>query len=88
VRRGARPSLQVSEAITARPFAPLAQAQPVGELTVSLDGRPLVAVPLLAARAVDRAGVVARVWGYMRYQAVRLFHRHPDVSHGVYAPSV
>jgi len=56
-------------------------------LTVSLDGRPLVAVPLLAARAVGRAGVVARVWGYMRYQAGQLFHRHPDVSHGVYTPS-
>jgi len=88
VRRGARPSLQVSEAITARPFAPLAQAQQVGELTVSLDGRPLAAVPLLAAQAVGRAGVVARVWGYVWYQAGRLLHRHPEVSRGTYTPSV
>ncbi len=87
VTRGGRPSFSISERITARPFAPLARAQQVGMLTVALDGRTLVTAPLIAAQAVARAGVLGRLWGYVRYEFGAILHRHPAYSQGTYTPS-
>jgi D-alanyl-D-alanine carboxypeptidase (penicillin-binding protein 5/6) len=84
--RGSNPSLAVAETITARPFAPVARAQQVGVLTVSADGRALVTAPLIAAQPVGRAGLLGRLWGYVRYEAGLLLHRHPARSQGTYAP--
>ncbi|HXX37715.1 MAG TPA: hypothetical protein VEP50_06110, partial [bacterium] len=74
------------ETITARPFAPLARAQQVGVLTISLDGRPLATASLAAGQAVGRAGFFGRLWGYVRYEFGALLHRHPAHSQGTYTP--
>ncbi|HLJ60370.1 MAG TPA: D-alanyl-D-alanine carboxypeptidase family protein [bacterium] len=86
VGRDTRPSLVIAEAITARPFAPVARAQQVGVLTVSVDGRALAATPLLAAQPVARAGLFGRLWGYIRYEVGVLFHRHRARAQGAYEP--
>ncbi len=81
-RRDAHPVLEVSEEITAPPFAPFHRGQPVGVLTVGRDGRVIATVPLVAAATVERTGVVGRMWGFLRYTAGRLLHRHPSSSRG------
>jgi serine-type D-Ala-D-Ala carboxypeptidase (penicillin-binding protein 5/6) len=86
VGRGSRPSLAIAEAITVRPFAPVARAQQVGVLTVSADGRALVTTALLAAQPVGRAGLFGRLWGYVRYEMGVLFRRHPARTQGAYEP--
>ncbi|MEM1173331.1 MAG: D-alanyl-D-alanine carboxypeptidase family protein [Pseudomonadota bacterium] len=48
--RGAYDALEPVESIPAEVIGPISQGQPVGELTVSLDGTPLSSVPL---RALD-----------------------------------
>ncbi len=77
-----RPVLEVSEEITAPPFAPVSRGEPVGRLTVSRDGHVISTTPLLAASAVPSAGVLSRMWGYLRYAAGRLLRRHPSFSRG------
>ena len=86
VGRGSRPSLMIAEAITARPFAPVARAQQVGVLTVSADGRALATTPLIAAQPVGRAGLFGRLWGFIRYEVGGLFRRHPARAQGAYEP--
>lgn len=86
VGRGSRPSLVIAEAITARPFAPVARTQQLGVLTVSADGRALVTTPLLAAQPVGRAGLFGRLWGYVRYEIGVLLRRHAARSQGAYEP--
>ena len=87
LHRHAGEALSIAESITAKPFAPFARAQPVGMLTVALNGHPLVETPLLAADPVARASVFGRAWGYVRYTAGKMFHRAPTVFHGTYAPA-
>ena len=84
--RGARGEFEVTEQITARPFAPLARGQQVGMLTVRRNGRVVQTVPLVAATAVGQAGFVGRVWGAISYAAASLLHRHPVTSRGTYSP--
>ncbi len=85
--RGARGEFEVTEQITARPFAPLARGQQVGMLTVRRNGQVVQTVPLVAGAAVGQTGFVGRVWGAISYAAASLLHRHPVTSRGTYSPS-
>ncbi len=80
--RDSHPVLDVFEEITARPFAPVHRGEQVGRLTVSRDGHVISTTPLVAASAVASAGMLGRLWGYVRYTAGRLLRRHPSSSHG------
>jgi len=84
--RGTRGQFEVTEQITARPFAPLARGQQVGMLTVRRNGQVVQTVPLLAGAAVGQTGFVGRVWGAISYAAASLLHRHPVTSRGTYSP--
>jgi serine-type D-Ala-D-Ala carboxypeptidase (penicillin-binding protein 5/6) len=86
VPRGSRGDFEVMERITAKPFAPIARGQEIGTLTVRRNGQVVETVPLLAARPVPRAGLLARVWGAISYAAAAVLHRHPVSTRGVYSP--
>ncbi|HKX18532.1 MAG TPA: D-alanyl-D-alanine carboxypeptidase family protein [bacterium] len=86
VPRGSRGQFEVTEEITARPFAPIARGQDVGTLTVRRNGQVVQTIPLVASAAVDRAGLVGRLWGVVSYAAASLMHRHPVTSRGTYSP--
>ena len=86
VPRGSRGDFEVTEQITARPFAPVARGQEVGTLTVRRNGRVVQSVPLLASAAVGRSGLFGRLWGAITYAAASLLHRHPVTSRGTYSP--
>lgn len=76
--------VEVSEQVTARPFAPFRRGEKVGQLTVSRDGHVITTTPLVAAAPVPRTGILGRVWGYLWYAAGRLLRRHPSSSRGTY----
>jgi serine-type D-Ala-D-Ala carboxypeptidase (penicillin-binding protein 5/6) len=86
VPRGSRGDFEVTEHITAKPFAPIARGQEVGMLTLRRNGQVVESVPLLAARPVQRAGLLARLWGAITYAAAAVLHRHPVTTRGVYSP--
>lgn len=87
VRRGTHTSFQVAARLTGLPWAPVRRGQVLGTLTVSQAGRVVEATPLVAAEAVDRGGVLSRVWGSLRYLATAL--RHPEEAwSGTYAPTL
>jgi D-alanyl-D-alanine carboxypeptidase (penicillin-binding protein 5/6) len=86
VPRGSRGDFEVTEEITARPFAPVGRGQPVGMLTLRRNGQVVQTVPLLAASAVERTGLLGRLWGAISYAAASLLHRHPVTSRGTYSP--
>lgn len=87
VPRGSRGEFEVTEQITARPFAPVGRGQQVGTLTLRRNGQVVQSVPLLAASAVERTGLLGRLWGAISYAAASLLHRHPVTSRGTYSPS-
>src|SRR5579864_702330 len=86
VPRGSRGDFEVTEEITARPFAPVGRGQQVGMLTLRRNGQVVQSVPLLAASAVERTGLLGRLWGAISYAAASLLHRHPVTSRGTYSP--
>lgn len=86
VPRGSRGDFEVTEHITVKPFAPIARGQEVGMLTVRRNGQVVESVPLLATRQVQRAGLLARLWGAIRYMAAAVLHRHPVTTRGFYSP--
>jgi len=85
VPRGSRGDFEVTEHITAKPFAPILRGQEVGTLTVRRNGEVVETVPLLAARSVERGGLLARLWGAVRYMAATILHRHSVTSRGIYS---
>jgi len=85
VPRGSRGDFEVTEQITAKPFAPILRGQEVGTLTVRRNGEVVESVPLLAGRPVERGGLLARLWGAIRYVAASILHRHPVTSRGIYS---
>jgi serine-type D-Ala-D-Ala carboxypeptidase (penicillin-binding protein 5/6) len=87
VPRGSRGDFEVTEQITARPFAPVARGQQVGMLTVRRNGQVVQTLPLLAGAAVERTGLFGRLWGAISYAAASLLHRHPVTSRGTYSPT-
>jgi D-alanyl-D-alanine carboxypeptidase (penicillin-binding protein 5/6) len=46
--------------------APVAQGQRVGELRVTLDGKPMGEYPLLALQPVGAAGIFGKAWDTLR----------------------
>jgi D-alanyl-D-alanine carboxypeptidase (penicillin-binding protein 5/6) len=57
----ARQGLKVSYSYTAPLKAPIAQGQAVGELKIEMPGQETRIVPLVAASAVDEAGIFGRI---------------------------
>jgi D-alanyl-D-alanine carboxypeptidase (penicillin-binding protein 5/6) len=57
----ARQGLKVSYSYTAPLKAPIAQGQAVGELKIEMPGQETRIVPLVAAAAVDEAGIFGRI---------------------------
>lgn len=47
-------------------IAPVVEGQPLGELDLTLDGKPLGRYPVVALAAVPRAGVFTRAWDTLR----------------------
>jgi len=62
VPRGARDSLTAQMDIGNEIHAPLEQGQQLGVLTVSMDGKEIAHVPLVALNAVEEAGFFSRLW--------------------------
>jgi serine-type D-Ala-D-Ala carboxypeptidase (penicillin-binding protein 5/6) len=46
--------------------APIARAQPVGTVKVSLEGKPVAEFPLIALEEVPEAGILGRAWDTIR----------------------
>lgn len=73
VPRGREKSVTTKVDLPSMLTAPLAARQKVGEITASVDGRPIAQVPLLAGHAVRRVGGIrlwmrlwSRMWPWMR----------------------
>lgn len=65
INRGDEQRIQLSPALPESVAAPVAEGTAVGSVTVSLDGRTLAQVPVLAAEGVEARGLksgVARFW--------------------------
>ena len=67
LRREERKELKVVARYEAPLPAPIAAGQEIGRLEVSVAGRELFAVPLLAGAAVERAGMLGRLTGALTY---------------------
>lgn len=67
MRREARKDLKVVARYDAPLPAPIAQGQEIGRLEIAVPGRPPLTVPLLAGKAVERAGLVGRLTGALGY---------------------
>ncbi len=57
----ARQGLKISYAYTAPVKAPIAAGQKIGEMKIEMPGRDTRTVPLVAAAAVDEAGIFGRI---------------------------
>lgn len=67
LRREARKDLKVTARFEAPLPAPIAAGQEIGRLEIAVPGRPATTVPLLAGRAVERAGLLGRLTGVLGY---------------------
>lgn len=71
--RGKRRDL-IRELVLVDPIsAPLAVGDPLGELTLTLDGEVLEQVPLVALEAVEPGGFFARLWDMVLMWLAKLF---------------
>jgi len=78
--------LTVSEEVRVAPVAPFQRGQQVGTLTVRNQTAVLVAAPLLASSTINRAWVLGRVWGMVRYAIWRVFHHRQAARTGTFTP--
>jgi serine-type D-Ala-D-Ala carboxypeptidase (penicillin-binding protein 5/6) len=62
LQRGKHESLVTSVAINDDLVAPLAIGDPVGTVTVSLEDKTVLQVPIVALAAVEQGGLFARLW--------------------------
>jgi serine-type D-Ala-D-Ala carboxypeptidase (penicillin-binding protein 5/6) len=62
LQRGAKDRLTVQTTLSNPLVAPISQGQELGQVVVSLDGKPVYTGPLVALTAVPQAGWFARVW--------------------------
>lgn len=69
--RGRQDDLQINMQVNEIIKAPLAAGQELGNLTVTLDGKVLVDVPVVAQQAVEQAGFFARL-----VDSIKLFFRN------------
>lgn len=62
IPRGSRDKLKVETQIDREIHAPIAKGQELGTLTVSLEGKALQEVKLIAVSAIEEAGFFSRIW--------------------------
>jgi D-alanyl-D-alanine carboxypeptidase (penicillin-binding protein 5/6) len=60
--RGKKENLVTAVEVNDEIVAPLAVGDPVGTVTVSLEGQPVLQVPVVALAAVEPGGFFARLW--------------------------
>lgn len=65
--RAARDSLDVKVVYDSPVIAPVEAGQVVGQIEMTADGMPTRVLPLVAARPVERAGVLGRMTGTLEY---------------------
>jgi len=78
--------LTVSEEVRVAPLAPFHRGQQVGTLTIRNQAAVLVTQPLVASSTVNRASVIGRLWGLLRYEIWRIFHHRQAVWTGIFTP--
>lgn len=64
--RGAKDRLQIAQELTAQPVAPITAGQPLGTLTVSLDGKLLRKLPLVALKDIPEGSLWQRMSDQVR----------------------
>ena len=69
IPRGAGDSLQIEVQAPTEVEAPILSGQPLGKVVVKHEGELLAERPLIADRAISRAGFFARLW----HSVVRFF---------------
>jgi D-alanyl-D-alanine carboxypeptidase (penicillin-binding protein 5/6) len=74
IPRGAKDDLDAKILVDETIKAPLADQQELGRLSVSYDGEPIIDLPLVADRAVDEAGIFARLWDFISLFFMGLFN--------------
>ncbi len=67
LRREERKDLKVTARFEAPLPAPIEEGRPIAELTIEAPGRQALTVPLVAGRAVERAGLWGRLTGALGY---------------------
>jgi len=65
--RAARDSLNVKVVYDSPVTAPVEAGQVVGQIEMTADGMPTRVLPLVAARPVERAGILGRMTGTLEY---------------------
>ena len=65
--RAARESLDVKVVYDSPVTAPVEAGQVVGQIEMTADGMPTRVLPLVAGRAVERAGILGRMTGTLEY---------------------
>lgn len=64
--RGGKEGLQVTQEITGKAIAPISVGQPIGTITISLDGKVLRQVPLVTLKEIPKGGLWRRMWDQIR----------------------
>ena len=67
LERSERPGLKAKVKYEGPIAAPVSAGQQLGEVEITLDGKPATTVPLVAAIDVPRAGIVGRMTGALNY---------------------
>lgn len=73
IPRGAHSRLKATMHVDGVIKAPIAMGQELGNITVELDGKQLLDVPLVAKDAIDRAGFLSRTWDGIKLFFLNLF---------------
>ena len=77
IPEGAADNLTSDLIINSEIRAPLRKGQELGTLSVVLSGEEFLSVPLVALNAVERAGLVRRVWHSIQLFFIKLFGGDP-----------
>ena len=77
IPEGAAENLTTDLIINSEIRAPLRKGQELGTLSVVLSGEEFLSVPLVALNAVERAGLVRRVWHSIQLFFIKLFGGDP-----------
>ncbi|WP_461481813.1 D-alanyl-D-alanine carboxypeptidase family protein [Porticoccus sp.] len=70
IPRGSKDQLEAKILVDEAIEAPLSDSQPLGRLTVSFEGEPLLDMSLVADHAIEEAGMFSRLW-----DAISLFFK-------------
>lgn len=73
IPRGAQSDLQATMHLDDIIKAPITAGQELGNVTVELNGRQLLDIPLVAQQAVEQAGLISRVWDNLKLFFMDLF---------------